>query len=355
MIFGNFIFLLVEISLTFLYTVYSVYFNFINVYVNNNILKIFLTAIMLVMSQFFILTAFNKNFRRITYITIYLFSFLFSICLVKDIFNASLLMSIAVFVVLVILMLIYGYFNRNIIKTTKYNIKTNKKDINLKIIFISDLHIGSIGTVGKKIEKMVSIINKNEVDLVLFGGDIIESELIFKEKPEYEGIFKKIKSKNGVYGVLGNHEYNENNNVNDIVDKLKKKYNIEILRDNFIDIGDLKLIGRIDKSCSYRGIIRSRIDEIVKEDTDNFTLLLDHNPVDFDESIRNKIDLQLSGHTHNGQCFPFNIFIRLFFKRVYGLFKKNESSLIISSGLSPTGLPVKVGSKVEIVVITVQK
>jgi predicted MPP superfamily phosphohydrolase len=262
-----------------------------------------------------------------------------------DILGVSLKYSFIIVFFLVTSMVIFGYFSKDKLVVTEYNIKT-KKDINLKIVFVSDLHIGKINLVcEKRLEKMVGIINKIGPDMVLFGGDIVESE-----PKEYGEIFKQIRSKYGLYGVLGNHEYYPKNDPNTIAKKLEDNYGMRVLMDEFVDVGGLRLVGRVDSSCFYQKIKRKSIKEIT-DDTDKFTLLLDHNPNDFGDTIKNNIDLQLSGHTHNGQYFPFNILAKLFFVKSYGVLRKKKSTLITSSGLGYSGIPIRVASKSEIVVI----
>jgi predicted MPP superfamily phosphohydrolase len=132
---------------------------------------------------------------------------------------------------------------------------------------------------------------------------------------------------------------------------------MQVLLDEFLPIGkNLLLIGRLDGGHN-RIKMRRRISEILKnaDTTGNFLLLLDHNPRYFDEAVENGIDLQLSGHTHNGQMFPFNLLVRFLYEKSYGRLEKANSILLVSSGVSTWGPPIKVFSKPEVVVVNISK
>ena len=78
-------------------------------------------------------------------------------------------------------------------------------------------------------------------------------------------------------------------------------------------------------------------------------ILLDHTPVKLNEATENKIDLQLSGHTHNGQMFPLNFITNLIYEVSWGYLKKGNTQFYVSSGIGSWGPPVKLASDAEIV------
>ena len=88
----------------------------------------------------------------------------------------------------------------------------------------------------------------------------------------------------------------------------------------------------------------------LRPDSKRFSILLAHGPAGFDTAKAHGIDLQLSGHTHGGQFFPFTLLGRLFLKRLVGIYKENGSTLFITSGTGTWGPPVRLGTNNEIVV-----
>ncbi|GHU28508.1 phosphohydrolase [Bacilli bacterium] len=247
----------------------------------------------------------------------------------------------------------YGYINRFIIRPTYYDIAT-EKNINMKVAFVSDIHMGAIGTSARLLKKIVNVINENKPDLVLFGGDIVESKLDYFNSSEYAEILRGIKSRLGTKVILGNHEHYTGSLVK-IMNFLTEKCGMHLLLDEFLEIdSSMILIGRKDGGHN-RTRIRKGLADITKgiNISNKFLLVLDHNPKYFDEVVASGVDLQLSGHTHNGQLFPFNLFIKFFYEKPYGKLVKQNSTLLVSSGAGTWGPPVKVFSKPEVVVVNI--
>ena len=187
------------------------------------------------------------------------------------------------------------------------------------------------------------------------GGDIIESPLSNFPNKQYSKIWQKLDKRQGVYGIVGNHEY-YTGEVYKLVEYLQNSCGIDMLLDDYKIIDDnIVLIGREDLTRNYYGH-RKEIKTIVNDIdlSKYFSIVLDHNPSKFDDAIINQIDLQLSGHTHNGQFFPFNIVVKFFYEKAYGLLQKQDKNLIVSSGLTPWGIPIKIVSKPEIVLVEIE-
>ena len=118
---------------------------------------------------------------------------------------------------------------------------------------------------------------------------------------------------------------------------------------------DLQLIGRIDKDAKrFYGKSRKSLDElIIQTDSTKPLILLDHQPFHIDESVKNGIDLQLSGHTHNGQMWPLNYLTRLIYEVSYGYLKRGDTQVIVSSGYGLWGPRVRSGSRSEVLLINI--
>ena len=256
-------------------------------------------------------------------------------------------------VLLSAVLIVYGTFNAYSYKTNYYDISIDKNINNvneLKIAMIADLHYDS-----SRIDffsKVVELINKENVDLICLCGDIIDENTNKNELKILLNDLKKLKATYGVYAVYGNHEsylkyqqeYKEG----------LKNIGIRLLEDETVHVNNsFYIIGRKDISIN-RGNSNHRldIDNLIKDINRNqLILLLDHQPVDIKNVENTDIDLQLSGHTHKGQLFPNNLVTRLMFATDHGLYKKNNYSLIVTSGIGTWGPPVRVGSNGEIVFI----
>ncbi len=350
------------ITLIFFFVSHNIYRNLCEPYISNFYLNIIIYILLLIVGQSFWLL-FNQHLNRfleyLIYIVIFTFSFMFIYYLIIDIIRLFYLknnIQILDFNVLTfaVLLSLYGFFNRYFIRTTVYNLETDK-NIELKIAFASDLHIGDTGINRNILNKMVKKINAQNVDLVIFGGDIIERDYRAFTKNQFNEIFKNIKTKYGVFAVLGNHEY-YGGGPYEIADTLENDGNIKVLNDEKVVFDNFILIGREDNSKRIFGKNRKSLVEILDniDISNKFTIVADHNPINFNESVDNEVDLQISGHTHNGQFFPFNLVIKFFYEKPYGLLNKGKSNLITSSGLSTWRIPIKLGSKPEIVIVNIK-
>jgi predicted MPP superfamily phosphohydrolase len=165
---------------------------------------------------------------------------------------------------------------------------------------------------------------------------------------------KQIKSKLGVYAIIGGHEY-YGGYINEIIKTLEDS-NINVLIDEQVKIDNgFYVIGRDDNNSS-RFKVRSRrsIQELISGlDKSMPLILLNHEPNFLDEAEQSGIDLQLSGHSHNGQMFPINYITNAIFKKGYGYYRQGNLQEIVTSGLSTWGPPIRIGTKSEIVNIKV--
>lgn len=352
-------FFLMTITMAFFFVSHSIYKNLREPYIKNFYINIIVYIALLVLGQSFWLL-FNEKLNKFIeyplYIVVFVFSFMFFYYLIIDWVrffylknNIQILDSRVL--ILAILLGIYGFFNRYNVKITNYKIKTDK-DIKLKIAFVSDIHIGDSGINSIIMDKVINKVNSENVDLVILGGDIVEKNYRAFTETGLNQHFKKLKSTYGVFAVLGNHEYYGGTPYK-ITETLEKNGNMKVLNDELIEFEDFILIGREDPTKVIFGEKRKDLEKILKINSNKFKIVADHNPINFKDSVKNNIDLQLSGHTHNGQFFPFNLIVKFFYKKSYGLLKENGSKLITSSGLSTWRIPIKLGSKPEIVIVEI--
>lgn len=266
---------------------------------------------------------------------------------------------------------LYGVINARIIRTTRYEISVDKPS-NLKqlnIVLIADLHMGyNIGC--SQIRQTVEKINACNPDLVVMAGDIFDNDYDALENPdELIEILSGIKSKYGVYACYGNHDIKEKvlagftfkdpddkPESDTRMDEFLEKAGITLLRDEYVLIDDsFYLYGRPDAKRPGRGITqRKTAEELVSGlDLSKPIIVLDHEPRELGELSEAGVDIDLCGHTHDGQLFPLNIINSFIWENSCGYLKKGDMSNIVTSGVGLYGPFMRVGTIPEICSIKV--
>ncbi|MGL5971019.1 MAG: metallophosphoesterase, partial [Cetobacterium sp.] len=239
----------------------------------------------------------------------------------------------------------YAYNNFSVAKIIKTEIHLERFEgvRKLKIAFISDIHLSAL-TNKKNIEKSLKRMSEENPDILLIGGDLIDfsSKDI---KSNFQNSFREVKPKYGIYAILGNHEYH--GGIKQNIEYIKS-LGVNILRDDIIEVEGINIIGRDDSTNKKRKKIAYLMKKI---NTDLPTIVLDHNPSSILEAVANKIDLELSGHTHRGQFFPYNLIVKKMYKNYHGYKKFEETHTIVSAGFSSWLIPYRVNSTSEINII----
>ena len=261
---------------------------------------------------------------------------------------------------------LYGIFNARNIKVNEYSVTVNKScgsDKHLKAVLVADLHMGyAIGV--DHITNMVEKINEQDADIVIIAGDIFDNSYDGMDDPEgIKAQLKSIKSKYGVYAVYGNHDIDEKILMGFTFDWGGKQLNSEKMT-NFIKECDIKLIndesvlindefylvGRrdTDKPGTEDGT-RTEISELTKDlDKAKPIFVLSHEPDELQKTADAGADIDFSGHTHDGQLFPGNLTIGLFWENPCGMIKKENMYSIVTSGVGVYGTFMRVGTDAEI-------
>lgn len=253
--------------------------------------------------------------------------------------------------VLVLSSVIGGYINTKMIVIKKYSIDIKKKAGELKSLNLavaSDLHLGTINSY----EFMYNVsekINKLNPDVILLAGDIIDEDLGPVIKYDVGEHLQRLKAKYGVYAVTGNHEFI--GGAEPAVEYLTK-HNINVVRDKALKIGDaFYIVGREDRaSRQFSGKQRKELSDIIKEvDKSLPIIMMDHQPFNLEQASQNGVDLQLSGHTHNGQLWPFNYIVEKVYELAWGYRLINNTHYYVSCGVGGWGPPIRTGSRPEII------
>ena len=249
-----------------------------------------------------------------------------------------------------VLMLV-GNYNFNNPKIVNLNIKSEKplQGKKLRIVAASDLHLG-VSIDKKMLQKYVSLINAQKPDIVVFAGDIADHSTAPIIRQNMAEEFRAIQSTLGVFAITGNHEYFGENPYE--LQNYLKTAGVTYLRDSAVLVDNsFYVVGRDDKMNTKR----RPLNEIVKGiDTRKTMILIDHQPFHLYEAAENKFDLQLSGHTHNGQFFPVSLVVNRMYELAHGYLKKGDTHYYVSSGLGIWGPQYRIGTQSEIAVINLE-
>ena len=246
--------------------------------------------------------------------------------------------------------------------TANYNLNTNKAPSSqpLKISMVSDIHLGTAVTLDN-LKKYCDRIQASNPDIVVLTGDIFDENTPKSNMEAACKMLGQIKSTYGIYYVFGNHEQGIHGNIpyftiNDVAANLETNKIIVLEDKTTLVNSQFYIVGRKDASLSHNANRKPLKELLQGVDKSKFILLLDHQPLDFENASQNGVDLQLSGHTHGGQIWPTGMLTDIFNPAGlnYGYKSIGSYQVIVSSGMGAWNYPLRLGSKAEIVQISVQ-
>lgn len=273
--------------------------------------------------------------------------------LLRNIYRNGLFVFAAVLVIIII-----ATINAAHPGVTDYSVTINKKVPDMKtldIALVSDVHMG-IGIREKGIDKLINLLNSQKPDIVFFCGDMVDESTTTNLKEYAAKKFKDIKSKYGIYAIMGNHEYYSGIAGAAETIRIFKQGGVNFLNDKTANIAnsfyvagmnDIEIEDDTNKKVKPLKSILNGVDKSMP------IIVLKHRPVGIEESQKEDVDLELCGHTHDGQNFPNNLVVKLLYKDAYGYLKKNNFNLIVTSGYGTWGPPIRLGTKAEIANIKV--
>ena len=265
-----------------------------------------------------------------------------------------------------------GVINARVVRVTPYEITVNKSAgsmESMKVVLLADLHLGyNVGLA--QMERMVARVNEQDADAVVIAGDIFDNAWEAVEEPEQiAAVLRGIRSRYGVYAAYGNHDIEEpilagftfrsdgKKQSSPEMDAFLASANIRLLRDEAVLLGgEVYLYGRPDAQRPGRGVeVRKTPAELVEGlDAGKPILVLDHQPRELEALAAAGVDVDLCGHTHDGQMFPGNLTVRLFWENACGCLRVGSMHSIVTSGVGLFGPNMRVATRAEICPITIR-
>jgi len=256
-------------------------------------------------------------------------------------------------IILSFTVVLYGYFEALNIKTEYVTVETDKlpgEIERVRVVQISDVHLGLI--VGRsRLQRILNQVTAARPDILVSTGDLVDGRMDNLEM--LVGMLRSIPTKYGKYAVTGNHEFYAGLNR---ALTFTEKAGFTILRGEGLTVENILNVAGIDDPAGGPYRTDHAITEKVlleKLPRDKFTLFLKHQPIVSSDSL-GFFDLQLSGHTHNGQIFPFNLMTKFYYRMPAGLSKPDDNALLyVSRGSGTWGPPVRFLSPPEVTVIDI--
>ncbi|MFB2538177.1 MULTISPECIES: metallophosphoesterase [unclassified Acinetobacter] len=214
---------------------------------------------------------------------------------------------------------------------------------------VSDTHLGKM--VGnRQLEKLYQILQQNPIDIVLIPGDVMDDDTTVFDKEKMQDNFTKIakSAKLGAFATLGNHDLYRTHAFESIQKDIQQS-GFQLLNDRAVLVDGVWIVGRYDDHHPERA---KTVDLLKEIDTIKPVILLDHRPTEIEQHQDLPIDLQVSGHTHDGQVFPANFVVKMMYPLAYGYEQRGKGHYVVSSGFGFWGIPFRLGSRAEVWIIT---
>jgi len=256
--------------------------------------------------------------------------------------------------VITILCMIYGVINARKLKIKEITIQIENLEKAIKIVHISDIHLGSFW--GKdRVEQIVTKIQEINPDVIFNTGDLYDNKAFIDEDTDILEPFQNLSVPH--FFVYGNHD--EYAGLEKIAKRLEK-VGIKFLKNEIAFFNEIQIIGLNDMLKDENAIdlhtklsadtIKSVLEKI-EIDENKATIALHHRPDGCEHLKAKKVNLFLAGHTHGVQLFPFTLFSKAFFTYNKGLYKYKDLNIFVSQGIGTIFAPVRLGTRSEIAVI----
>lgn len=247
---------------------------------------------------------------------------------------------------------LYGLIHSSQTKVVEYEVKLpNLPSLweNKRIVLVADTHFGNVRN-KRFAQKIADFISAQKPELVLVAGDFVDGPPT--NVAEIVPLFASLKAPKGIYFANGNHE---SYHKGDALYEAFKKAGVHVLNDSMIDVEGLQIAGA-NYVTTTNNTSQAKVLKKLSLDSSKPSILIKHIPNALESAEDAGIDLQVSGHSHQGQVWPGPWLTRkVFGPFAYGQQKLNELTVITTSGAGTWGPPQRVGTNSEIAVITLKK
>jgi hypothetical protein len=246
---------------------------------------------------------------------------------------------------------LYGYFEARNIRSETLVIPSAKipaEPGSLRIVQISDVHLGLIVR-EERLKRILQEVRKADPDILVSTGDLVDGQI--DNLSRLADLLKDIRPRYGKFAVTGNHEFYAGL---DQTLKFTQNAGFRVLRGEHLNIAGILTIAGVDDPQAQTSGSKIAEKELLSGITDQgFTLLLKHRPLIAGDA-GNLFDLQLSGHVHKGQIFPFSIITGMYYPVQAGYATiSDRAKLYVSRGSGTWGPPIRFLSPPEVTIIDI--
>lgn len=250
---------------------------------------------------------------------------------------------LSVLLISALLLSAYALVQGKSIITKSYSVTIQALEEPLRVVHLSDIHVGTVHQ-KKYLETIVEKTNALHPDIVLITGDLFDGSAPIEE--EMLTPLNNLTAKS--FFSNGNHELYEGL---DMVRTTLEGLDVQLLENAGVEYMGVEILGINDRQSLPKGENLGSFLETLPRATNTPTLLMYHTPVDWDIAKKYDVDVMFSGHTHNGQVFPFTLLVRIFFPYIQGMYEDAGKFLHVSPGTGTWGPPMRLGSRNQITLI----
>ena len=238
-------------------------------------------------------------------------------------------------VISVVCVSVYAVMQGRVLVTKEYTIPLENSTTPIRIVHLSDIHVGTVHG-ASYLAEVVQKTNELNPDLILITGDLFDGSAPIQT----EMLLALDAFTAPAYFSNGNHDTLETRKL-------------QLLENEFAEEKGIQIVGVNDRQSLPRDTSLADVLEMFTFDTEKPTVLMYHSPLDWEAAQNVGVDLMLSGHTHNGQIYPFNVLVRMAFKYMNGLYEEQGKYLHVSPGTGTWGPPMRLGSRNQITLLHV--
>ncbi|MFP4482269.1 MAG: metallophosphoesterase [Thermovirgaceae bacterium] len=260
---------------------------------------------------------------------------------------------LAAYSLFIIFVVTAGHYNaiRPVVRSYELSLPQRSDGGTVRVALVSDIH-GGIMVDNHWLQRIVKTINETAPDVVLLAGDTVDGNVTHSQEERLSEVLAELSAPLGVYAVPGNHEYYTD--TEEAVHAIESG-NVTVLLDEAVEIEGLFILaGRKDIAAEQFGEKRKSLEGILTETGNALAVIvMDHTPVNLEEAAEAGIALQVSGHTHRGQLFPFNFITGMLFEQDWGFLRKKDTLFYVSCGAGTWGPPIRTSSRPEVVLFDI--